>query len=107
MGVLPEEEELRIDDLVKTLEARGFDLELFGVTHDELRSRLAKRIAERRGKLERAPISPQKARQEARRRLDRAADDLRRRRRIHPGVHPASRPAVACEHGDDRRVLPA
>lgn len=62
--------QVMVNDLKRTLELRGFDLDTFGITQEELAKRLLEKSQEARGRLSDAPVQPQRARQEARRRLD-------------------------------------
>jgi superfamily II DNA or RNA helicase len=62
--------QVMVSDLKRTLELRGFDLDTFGITSEQLAKRLLERSLEARGRLSDVPVQPQRARQEARRRLD-------------------------------------
>jgi DNA repair protein RadD len=66
----PEELALVVDDLVHSLEIRGLDLSLFGFDRDQLMARLASRSPQVQGQVAASPVQPQRARQEARRRLN-------------------------------------
>jgi len=59
-----------VADLIRALELRGFDLDTLGVSADTLAERLVTRGEHAKGRLEPAPVQPQRARQEAKRRLD-------------------------------------
>ena len=59
-----------IDDLIAELWRRGFDPEDFGLTRDDLRQRLIQAKARRSMEPRDIPVTPQRRRQEARRRLN-------------------------------------
>jgi superfamily II DNA or RNA helicase len=59
-----------VKDLVRAMAVRGFDLADLGVTEEQLAERLLARNVQVSGRVEPSPVQPQRARQEAQRRLD-------------------------------------
>jgi superfamily II DNA or RNA helicase len=71
VGFVPEMREAIVDDVVHALGLRGIDLETLGLDRKELSRRIDEaRPKERIGQLFSVPVQPQRARQEARRRLN-------------------------------------
>lgn len=68
---LPEDSTAMVNELIEMMSLRGFDPESLGMTREEMGRRIleGQQEAERRGKHEPLPVSPQLARQEARKRL--------------------------------------
>jgi len=66
----PSDAAIMVKDLVRAMGLRGFDLDVLGVTEDQLVKRIMERGAQVQGKLEPALVQPQRARQEAQRRLN-------------------------------------
>jgi DNA repair protein RadD len=66
-----EEAKARVDDLIASIRLRGFDLDTFNITRDELEKKLleAEPTETKLGEFQSAPVSPQLERQEARTRL--------------------------------------
>ncbi len=69
-GFLPEDCRALIDDVVVSLEQRGLSLESLGLTREDIEKRLTAAPSLRTGTVPELPVQPQRARQEARRRLD-------------------------------------
>ncbi len=59
-----------VRDLTHALEVRGFDLQTLGMTQQELADRLLSKSKEVQGRLSGTQVQPQRARQEAKRRLN-------------------------------------
>ena len=61
---------IMVKDLVHAMELRGFDLGVLGLSEEQIANRLVERGAKVQGKLAVAMVQPQRARQEAQRRLN-------------------------------------
>lgn len=73
---LPESESMRLDELIAAIEVRGYSLGELGLTRGDLERRVAEQMAKKEPKIEKLEtqaVQPQKAREEARRRLDERA----------------------------------
>jgi len=68
---LPEDASAVLDDLINALSLRGISLDELGVTRDELEKRIGETAGrEARGKVLEQSVQPQRARQQARKRLE-------------------------------------
>ncbi len=69
---VPEDTRIAVEDLIQTMQMRGIDFEVFGLSREELETKLMQSYlqAQKRGTLSKLQVSPQEARKAARRRLD-------------------------------------
>ncbi|HWA76575.1 MAG TPA: DEAD/DEAH box helicase family protein [Polyangiaceae bacterium] len=94
---LPEDKAAVVEDLVQALTLRGFNLEELGITREQLARHLDEEGAVQRGQLVSQDVQPQRARQEARRRLNErvrsAAKELLNELKLPIGGHKLLRAA--------------
>ncbi|MFZ0802984.1 MAG: DEAD/DEAH box helicase family protein [Terriglobales bacterium] len=68
---LPEDASAVLDDVINALSLRGINLDTIGVTREDLETRIRETAGtEAKGKVLEQPVQPQRARQQARRRLE-------------------------------------
>ncbi len=89
VGFLAQERAALVDDVVQALALRGLDLDVLGMTREELESKIDEEAASQRtGVVFPTPVQPQRRRQEARRRLNErvrsAASEIIRALKLSP-----------------------
>ena len=81
-------------DLVHALSIRGFDLDLFGMTEAQIAQRLLDKGLKAEGKVRRAFVQPQRARQEAQRRLNERVRSAAKQLLLELSLRPGGRRLV-------------